>query len=79
MARRSARSRHPAPRMRLKRDIVIPAGTILDAAPRRVEYSADHYDYLIGLTNDTAGVFRYCIDFHDDPSLADWFETVEDA
>lgn len=61
---------------RLKKDIVIPAGTILNRAPTKTErVGDDHFDCVVGLTDDSTGFFTYCVD---DPALSDWFEDVTD-
>jgi len=60
---------------RLKKDIVIPAGTILNEAPGAVEnFGEDHFIVDIGLTNNTCGGFTYCIDELEE--LNEWFEEV---
>mgnify|MGYP001592520625 FL=1 len=62
--------------VRLKRDIVIPAGTILDDAPRRLEMCRGHVEHILGLTKDTSGSLLYFVD-PDDAALADWFEVLD--
>ncbi|HCY85922.1 MAG TPA: hypothetical protein DHV36_12375 [Desulfobacteraceae bacterium] len=60
---------------RLKKDIVIPAGTILGTAPAKtIRHGGDHFECTVGLTDDSFGSFTYCVD---DPALSDWFEDVE--
>ncbi len=61
---------------KLKKDIVIKAGTVLDIAPWKTTRSGDHYDCLIGLTDNTCGVFTYDIDPSDIDNLNEWFEEV---
>jgi hypothetical protein len=62
---------------RLKKDIVIKAGTIFDTAPKKTtRHGNDHFNCVVGLTNDSAGFFNYCID-EDDKELTEWFEDVE--
>lgn len=61
---------------RLKRDIVIPAETIFDDAPRRMEMQPGHVEYILGLTKDSAGMLLYFLD-PDDEALTDWFEVLD--
>ena len=63
-------------RVRLKRDILIPAGTVLDDAPQRVEMCRGHVEHIIGLTKDTSGSLMYFVD-PDDSALAEWFDVLE--
>jgi len=61
---------------RLKKDIIIPAGTIMSQAPRKtVRHGNDHFSCTVGLSPDSSGLFEYCID---DPGLSEFFEDVED-
>jgi hypothetical protein len=46
----------------LLRDIVIPAGTVFDTAPSKTTRDDSHYDCVVGLSNNTSGVFTYGID-----------------
>ncbi len=60
---------------RLKKDIVIPAGTILGTAPTVTRrHGSDHFDCTVGLTDDSCGFFTYCVD---DPKLDEFFEEVD--
>ena len=61
---------------RLRRDILIPAGTIFDDAPRTMEMAPGHVEHIIGLTNDSAGNLVYFLD-PDDAALAEWFEVLD--
>jgi len=61
--------------MRLKKDIVIPAGTIFKEAPLQIQYNEDCYAHTLGLTSDSHGDLIYCIE-RDDKALAEWFEDV---
>lgn len=65
-------------RKKLKKDIVIPAGTIFNRIPKgsKSQYGKDFFEKSIGLTKDTCGDLRYCVD-SDDPSLNEWFEDVD--
>ena len=58
----------------LKKDIIIPAGTIFDTAPNKTTRDASHYDCLIGLSTNTSGVFTYCIDPDYIDELNEYFE-----
>ena len=56
----------------LKKDIVIPAGSVFYQAPHTTErYGSNHYEHTIGLSDDTFGYIIYCIEPGD---LTDWFE-----
>jgi hypothetical protein len=62
---------------RLKKDVVIPAGTMMsdiNGITRRVVN--DGFEKVFGLTNDTHGYFTYFID-EDDPEVFEWFEEVD--
>lgn len=64
-------------RLVLKKDIVIPAGTIFeDVRGMKVEYSNDNYEHTLGLTKDSHGTLVYGID-RGDPEIWDWFEECE--
>jgi hypothetical protein len=57
----------------LKKDIVIPAGTVLNKAPYKTVRTSDHYDCIVGLSGDTSGVFTYDIDPSCEGQLEEWF------
>lgn len=62
---------------RLKKDIVIKAGTIFTQAPSRIDLDADHVIHTVGLTKNTVGSL-YCElskDFPQERGL--YFEPVE--
>jgi len=62
---------------RLLKDIVIPAGTVFDEAPMRIEhFESGHYHCTVGLTNDTSGDFTYHIDPLDS-DIDEWFEDIK--
>jgi len=62
---------------KLKKDIVIPAGTVFQCCENMVlEAVRDTYTTSIGLTKDSDGEFVYSID-PDDPALDDWFEDIK--
>ena len=56
---------------RLKKDIIIPAGTIFKKAPTKTERQGNHIDTLFEFNKDSIGFFTCCLD--DD--LGDYFET----
>lgn len=59
---------------RLKKDIIIHAGTIMNiAASKTVRHGQDHFSCTIGLSSDSSGSFEYCID---DPKLDEFFEDI---
>ncbi len=61
-------------RIKLKKDIIIPAGTILDHAPRMTERFGDnHFNCTVGLTNNECGTFELYVD----PADTELFELVE--
>jgi len=60
---------------KLLKDMVIPAGTIFDAVPFKVEYYEENYGAIIGLTPDSHGHVVYTID-PDDKDIGVWFEDV---
>ena len=64
-------------RIRLKKDIVIAAGTVMDTAPIKTErFGRDHVETVIGLTSDNTAVFTLCADITD-PGMDEWMEEVE--
>ena len=62
-------------KLSIKKDIVIPAGTVLDCIPPGSEtiYGDDIYECTVGLADDSSGDFVYCIDSKDN-KLGEWFE-----
>ena len=54
-------------KMRLKRDIVIPAGTVFTGIPRysNTKYLEDNMETTIGLTKNSFGTLVYCVDRDD--------------
>lgn len=47
----------------LKKDLVIPAGTVFtDASHESVEYGGDVIHHTLGLTKDSHGDLYYCLD-----------------
>lgn len=64
-------------RVRLKKDIIIPAGTVFnDVKGLVVEYGRDNYEHTLGLTKDSHGSLIYGLD-RADPALEEWFEDCE--
>lgn len=63
---------------RLKKEIVIPAGTIFKEKVGVTTYYKHNYVTLIGLTKDSSGDLIYGID-PDDIVLDEWFEDVENG
>ena len=62
--------------MRLKKDIVIPAGTKFKSADRtRRTYLNGCWEHVFGLTKDSYGDIVYVIDPLDEETN-DWFEEV---
>ena len=60
----------------LKKDIVIPAGTVFHTASTKTQrFGNSHYEHVIGLTDDSCGFLNYDVD-PDDPALGEWFEEV---
>ena len=61
----------------LLKDIVIPKGTIFRQAPlKTVREGNDHFDCVVGLSDNTSGVFEYCIDADFD-ELDEYFTDVK--
>ena len=65
-------------KMRLKKDIVIPAGTMFSGIPKNsnTKYHEDNYETSIGLTRNSFGTLVYCVDRDDAELLKDWFVEV---
>ena len=65
------------PVFRLKKDLVIPAGTIFHPAPRETKrFGTMHYDAEIGLTPNTSGTVTYFLG-DDIALLSEWFEELK--
>jgi len=62
-----------------KRDILIPKGTVMMAAPEKTIRVSPHFQSLVGLSNNTCGYFEYPFDEYDDydKELVDWFGDVD--
>lgn len=65
-------------KMKLLRDIVIPAGTVFDEilGGSSTQYGTGNFAFIVGLTKDSSGQLVYGID-QDDPLLKDWFEEAK--
>jgi hypothetical protein len=60
----------------LKKDIVIPAGTVMKRSPIKREYVEPFYDALIGYGKDHVAYFTFNIDGIEE--FSDDFEVVEE-
>jgi len=64
-------------KMKLKKDIVIPAGTVFENCDGcSVRYGEENYETIIGLTKDSYGTLVYCMEPMD-KKLPEWFEEVK--
>ena len=64
-------------KMKLKKDIVIPAGTVFDSCDgTSVFYDEENYETTIGLTKDSFGTLVYSMEPMD-KKLPEWFEEVK--
>lgn len=63
-------------RARLKKDIVIKAGTVFEAAPVMTTRDDSHVEHVIGLGKDTAGSLIFSVDKFSDPKIGQWFEIL---
>ena len=59
----------------LKKDIVIPAGTVMKRSPIKREFVEPHYDVLIGYGNDHFATFTFNIEGIEE--FSEDFEIVE--
>ncbi len=71
-------------RARLKKDIIIPSGTIFDdACNMTVSYGTGMVSHIFGLTDDSSGEVFYGagdgLGGLDDERLAEWFEVIHDG
>lgn len=66
--------------LRLKRDLVIPAGTLFGRAPERIDMDDSQFvEATIGLSKNTYGTLLYCAGepgSDDRKELRRWFEEV---
>ncbi len=58
---------------RLKKAIIIPAGTIFDDSPRKTMRRGEHVDAVIALTSDMTGIFSTALEAGDEK---EWFENL---
>ncbi len=66
-------------KVKLLKDIVIPAGTVFDTAPRvTTRHGIGHVSKIIGLSKDTSGSFTYDLGETDKEreQLKEWFEQI---
>lgn len=67
-------------KFKLKKDIVIKAGTVLDCVDGESrQYCEGNYSTLISLTDNTSGELVYGIDTGFDKEESEWFEEVEES
>lgn len=58
----------------LKKDIVIPSGTVFNTAPSITKrYGDGHVQALISLSDDTCGEFNYCLTDLDEDIFDEYF------
>lgn len=63
------------PDYRLKKDLVIPAGTRFSPAPTKTERAGDgHIEAVFGLSANTYGTVYYSLDPAAGDDLSEWFE-----
>ena len=59
----------------LKKDIIIPSGTVFTIAPTdTVRVGDGHIQHTFGLTRDTSGSVEYCIQDMTEDEIGEWFE-----
>jgi hypothetical protein len=63
--------------MNLKKDIVIPAGTIFESAPEKREYWSRHAEYIFDIGPDNCGTVTVPVE-PNDPYFSEWFESEDD-
>ena len=66
------RSKGVEMRAKLLKDIIIPAGTIFEPAPKVVQYHSPHAEHLVGLGADSCGSLVVPIE----EESSEWFEPV---
>lgn len=62
------------PQVRLKKDIVIPAGAILGEAPRNIGLSDGHFQYTLAMGKDNTA--RLIVFLERDSETAEWLEAT---
>lgn len=60
-------------KVKLLKDIIIPAGTIFNDAPTKTTRCNGHVECLVGLTDDSCGSFVYDM-LSDKENISEWFE-----
>jgi len=66
----------PVRTVRLKKDIVIPAGTMFSQAPRKIEMCSDYVEGLVGLTPNTCMTILQDVDMKLTENKEWWEEVV---
>lgn len=63
----------------LLKDIVIPAGTVLEQPPSKIELcDGSHKMCSVGLSNNTCGMFIYPVEHSDDvEAMSEYFTTLK--
>ena len=61
----------------LLKDIIIPAGTVFNTAPTKTERDNNHFDCVVGLSDNTWGTMTYCIDPDCKDELAEFFTDLK--
>lgn len=57
---------------KLKKDLVIPEGTVFSQAPVETTRNGNHIQTTIGLSKDSCGFVEYCLD--DMENVDEWFD-----
>lgn len=60
--------------VRLKKDIVIPAGTVFETGPNSRDYGGNNFDHLIAIGKDNTATLT--VYFESDEETAEWIEPV---
>ena len=66
--------RQSGKQVRLKKDLIVPAGTLLSEAPEHISMASGHYEYVIGMGRDNTA--RLIVFLERDPETAEWLEKV---
>jgi hypothetical protein len=68
--------RQPEKTLRLKKDIIIPAGTVFHRGPENIQYSDNNYEHVVGIgKNNTMTVMAF--DEPHDAETQEYFEVVD--
>lgn len=65
-------------KLRSKKDIIIPAGTVFEQAPRKTERDANHAATIIGFGDNASGDLTVAANIGD-AGFDDWFEQLPEA